>query len=208
MSPAPWLRKWGTLALGTLLLCGCAPPTASAGDPTDASAPLPVTGELQGRGMVMQKGAEPPQLCLGAVMESYPPQCSGPALTNWDWSKVDDEEAASGVTWGSYLMTGTWDGVQFTQTKEPIPLSLYEPPPPAGPALWEATPGSGSEAQLELIRDEIFSSRDSSILGSWTTNGYLILNVFYDDGTLQNELDVKYGPKLVLVDSALRPVSG
>lgn len=156
----------------------------------------------------MQKGAEPPQLCLGAVMESYPPQCSGPALTNWDWSKVDDEEAASGVTWGSYLMTGTWDGVQFTQTKEPIPLSLYEPPPPAGPALWEATPGSGSEAQLELIRDEIFSSRDSSILGSWTTNGYLILNVFYDDGTLQNELDANYGPNLVLVDSALRPVSG
>jgi hypothetical protein len=207
MRAAPWLRKWGTLALGTLLLCGCATPAASDGDPTGTTAPLPVAGELHGQGMVRQKGAEPPQLCLGAIMESYPPQCTGPALTNWDWSKVDDEEAASGVTWGSYLVTGTWDGVQFTQTKDPIPLSLYDPAPPASPAPWEGTPGLGSEAQLELIQAEIFSSHESSLLGSRTTNGYLILNVFYDDGALQNEMDAKYGPKLVLVESALRPVS-
>lgn len=208
MSAAPWLREWGTIALGTLLLSGCASPAASVGDPTGTTAPLPVAGELQGQGMVMQTGTEPPQLCLGAVMESYPPQCTGPALRNWDWSRVDDEEGASGYTWGSYLVTGTWDGVQFTQTKDPIPLSLYDPPSPAGPAPWEGTPGSGSEAQLELIRDEVHSSRGSSILGSWTTNGYLILNVFYDDGALQSEMDAKYGPKLVLVQSALRPVSG
>lgn len=208
MSAAPWLREWGTIALGTLLLSGCATPAASVGDPTGTIAALPAAGELQGQGMVMQKGTEPPQLCLGAVMESYPPQCTGPALRNWDWSRVDDEEGASGYTWGSYLVTGTWDGVQFTQTKDPIPLSLYDPSPPAGPAPWEGTTGSGSEAQLELIRAEIFSSGDSSILGSRTTNGYLILNVFYDDGSLQNEMDAKYGPQLVLVQSALRPVTG
>lgn len=207
MSAAPWLRKWGTLAFGTLLLSGCATPPASNGDPTGTTAPLPVAGELQGQGMVRQKGAETPQLCLGAIMESYPPQCTGPPLTNWDWSKVEDEEAASGVTWGSYLVNGTWDGVQFTQTKDPIPLSLYDPPRPTALA-WEGTAGSGSEAQLELIRAEIFSSHEPSVLGSWTTNGYLILNVFYDDGALQGEMDARYGPNLVLVQSALRPAGG
>jgi hypothetical protein len=74
-----------------------------------------------------------------------------------------------------------------------------------GPAPWEGTAGSGSEAQLELIRAETFSSHESSVLGSWTTNGYLILNVFYDDGALQGELDAKYGPKLVLVQWGFGP---
>lgn len=208
MTAAPWFRKGGSIALGTLLVSGCATPAASVGDPTGTNAPLPVAGELQGQGMVLQKEAEPPQLCLGSIAESYPPQCSGPALANWDWSKVDDEETASGYTWGSYAVAGTWDGVHFTQTKDPVPLSLYDPPGPTRPKLWEESAGPGSEVQLELIRAEIYSSHESSILGSWTANGYLILNVFYDDGALQNEMDARYGPKLVLVESALRPVSG
>ena len=208
MNAAPRLRRWGTVALGTLLLSGCATPVVSVGDPTGTTGPSPVAGELQGRGTVLQKGAEPPQLCLGLLAESYPPQCSGPPLTNWDWSTVDDEEAASGVSWGEYSVTGTWDGVEFTQTKDPVPTSLHDPPRPTGPALWEETAGSGSEAQLELIRAEIFGSHEPSLLGSWTTNGYLILNVFYDDGALQREMDARYGPNLILVQSALRPAGG
>ncbi|QTV79535.1 hypothetical protein [Microbacterium sp. NIBRBAC000506063] len=42
-----------------------------------------------------------PELCLGGVMESHPPQCGGPALTGWDWSDWEGHyEEASGVRWG------------------------------------------------------------------------------------------------------------
>lgn len=161
-----------------------------------------------GQGTVLQKGAEPPQLCLGAVMESYPPQCSGPFIRNWDWSEADGEATASGVTWGAYAVAGTWDGTEFTQTRDPIPLSLYDPPRPTAPGLGEGPAGAGTEAQLELIRDEVHSSYGGTILISEIRNGYLILDVFYDDGALQKEMDPRYGSNLILVRSALKPASG
>ncbi|MBW3536894.1 MAG: hypothetical protein KY395_03870 [Actinobacteria bacterium] len=62
-----------------------------------------------------------PQLCLGGVQESLPPQCGGPDIVGWDWDDVDDEESVSGVTWGEYSVTGTWDGERLTLTEKPGP---------------------------------------------------------------------------------------
>ena len=38
-----------------------------------------------------------------------------------------------------------------------------------------------------------------------TENGYVFLTVIYDDGKLQKKMDQVYGPKIVAVESALRP---
>jgi hypothetical protein len=65
-----------------------------------------------------------PEMCLGGVAESYPPQCGGPALTDFEWGDVGFEEA-SGVRWGSYALTGTFDGTAFTVT-DAIPAALYD----------------------------------------------------------------------------------
>jgi hypothetical protein len=63
-------------------------------------------------------------MCLGAVAESYPPQCGGPALADFDWGDVGSEEAG-GVRWGSYALTGTFDGSGFTVT-DAVPAALYD----------------------------------------------------------------------------------
>jgi hypothetical protein len=58
--------------------------------------------------------------------------------------------------------------------------------------------------QLRSIPLELQSLAGSPVLNSWTENGYLVLNVVYDDGTLQREMDSKYGSNIIRVQSALR----
>ncbi len=92
----------------------------------------PPDGEVVGVGTVMDTGQGDPELCLGAIAESYPPQCSGIPITNWDWAPVKDTSESSGTTrWGSYAVTGTYDGETFTVTKEPMSSALYDPAAPA-----------------------------------------------------------------------------
>jgi hypothetical protein len=105
-------------------------PSAS-GDPSasapSGAAPTPVPdGEVRTSGLVtvLDPGTGP-QMCLGAVAESYPPQCGGPAIEGFEWGDVGFEEA-SGVKWGSYALTGTFDGTTFTAT-DAIPAALYDP---------------------------------------------------------------------------------
>lgn len=104
---------------------GSGDPAGSAAAPS-GQAPTPVPdGEVRTRGLVtvLDDGAGP-ELCLGAVAESYPPQCGGPALEDFDFGDVGAEQAA-GVTWGQYALTGTFDGTTFTVT-DAIPAALYD----------------------------------------------------------------------------------
>ena len=98
----------------------------SASDAGASGAPTPIPGgEVRTSGLVtVLDSGEGPQLCLGAVAESYPPQCGGPAVADFEWGDVGAEEAG-GVTWGSYALTGTYDGTTFTVT-DAIPAALYD----------------------------------------------------------------------------------
>ena len=98
---------------------------SAAAAPSDG-APTPVPdGEVRTQGLVMVlDDGDGPELCLGGVAESYPPQCGGPALTDFEWGDVGFEEA-SGVRWGQYALTGTYDGTAFTVT-DAIPAALYD----------------------------------------------------------------------------------
>lgn len=68
---------------------------------------------------VLESPEHGPQLCLGAVATSLPPQCGGPDITNWDWDEVDGAESMAGTTWGFYTVVGTYDGDRFTLTEPP-----------------------------------------------------------------------------------------
>jgi hypothetical protein len=72
-------------------------------------------------GTILESPDHGPELCLGGVAESYPPQCGGLPLVGWDWNAVDDEESASGTTWTSAYVEGTYDGKRFTLTAPPAP---------------------------------------------------------------------------------------
>jgi hypothetical protein len=91
-----------------------------------ARGPASASGQYRGSGTVLESPDHGPQLC-DAVAESYPPQCSGLEVVGWDWAAVDGEESARGTTWGTYEVTGTWDGERLTLT---APAGAPEPQPP------------------------------------------------------------------------------
>lgn len=108
------MRTPGLLLL-TLVVAACG---SGPGGPGAASSPRPdPTQEYTAVGTVLDD-ADGPVLCLGGVMESYPPQCGGPAVAGWSWRSVEHESAA-GVRWGEYVVTGTWDGTTLTLTEDP-----------------------------------------------------------------------------------------
>ncbi|MHA7247247.1 hypothetical protein [Arthrobacter tecti] len=195
------------LSLGLLLvlvLTGCGA-VSTPGGTVDETQPA-ASEELIGQGTVLSKDGGPAMFCLGGVMESYPPQCSGPELIGWDWSAVEQSESASGVTWGTYAVQGTWDGSALTVTQPPIPLSLYSPPAYIDPRTDKENPGAGNEADLARLQEELFMAKDAELLTAWVENGYLFVTVIYDDGALQDTYDAKYGQNIIAVQSALRPV--
>lgn len=95
------------------VLAGCA--AAPAGDGGRASAERTYAAVA----MVLESPEHGPQLCLGGVLESLPPQCGGPDVVGWDWSAVEDEESGNGTTWGEWRVVGTWDGEALTLTERP-----------------------------------------------------------------------------------------
>lgn len=100
---------------------------------------------------VLESPEHGPELCLGGVATSLPPQCGGVPVTNWDWEAVDHEDL-NGTRWGSYHVVGTYDGETFTlteaagpsrpQTSEPVEFPTPCPEPEGG---W---PGGADEMAI------------------------------------------------------------
>lgn len=79
-------------------------PTPSAGPmPTDVLAP---TGLVTTIATVMDRGR--PELCLGGVLDSLPPQCGGTPIKGWDWDAVDkaDFTRMGDIRWGEFVVVG------------------------------------------------------------------------------------------------------
>jgi hypothetical protein len=206
------LRRAAALAAATasialLAACATGPGDAPSNPATDGTgAPdgvIAAPGPVVGQGTVIQTGETPPQLCLGAVMESYPPQCSGPELVGWDWDAVDGEETSGDVTFGTFAVFGGWDGVRLTVTGG-ISLALYDPMPFVDPLLDPENAGDAAEADLTRIQEELTASAPFEILTMWQENGYLFVQVVYDDGSIQAWADETYLPDTVAIRGALR----
>lgn len=86
-------------------------------------------------GTVLESPDHGPELCLGGVAESYPPQCSGLPVAGWDWEDVEDRRSSAGTTWAEVSVRGTYDGERFTLTAPPGP-----PRPDRGPDDTDFTP--------------------------------------------------------------------
>jgi hypothetical protein len=58
-----------------------------------------------------------PELCTGPVAESYPPQCSGPPIREWQWADHrGDFQQVGKVRWGAFVIDGYFDGEEFVVT--------------------------------------------------------------------------------------------
>jgi hypothetical protein len=98
--------------------------------------------EVRGWGLVVGREGEPPGLCLGAVPATYPPRPGGLKLRGWDWDAVSGWTQDRGMNWGSYVVTGRWDGRVLTLTRPPVPSEEYDGPLPLAerPDDWLRTP--------------------------------------------------------------------
>lgn len=102
------------------------PTSSSTGGPMPTKIPA-ASGRVASRGLVtILDGGSGPQLCLGAVAESFPPQCGGPKLVGFDWEERSGQfEDANGVRWGGFAVTGTFDGTSFTVSRV-VPAASYD----------------------------------------------------------------------------------
>lgn len=92
-------------------------PGAGNDDLPPGIAPAGYDGRVRGTVTVLESPDHGPQLCAG-VLESYPPQCSGPDIKGWTWDGVR-AESANGTTWGDYTVTGRFSDGVFTLTEPP-----------------------------------------------------------------------------------------
>jgi hypothetical protein len=209
---------WATIVLATLVLAGAcsddgsadvARDPASSGPPGPSGPPAAAIPEGPVRTVdlatVMDtgQGTRGAELCLGPIAESYPPQCGGPALLDWDWAEHEGTYDEQGdIRWGTYALTGTWDGTSFTAT-DAVPGALYDPAMPTPTPT--PTPATAYEpAELERIASELQSAPGAlGAYGGEGSAGHVLVDVHYDDGTLQEWADATYGAGVVLVSSAL-----
>jgi hypothetical protein len=77
---------------------------------------------------VLQAPGKPPELCSG-VLTSLPPQCGGPAITNWKWGAAHGSTTDQGVTWGTYRLIGTYTHRRFTLS-QPATTATFPAPAP------------------------------------------------------------------------------
>jgi hypothetical protein len=207
-------RLLGTGLAGVLLLSACAgsaDPGSGGNQPDDAPAatapPTPsAPGPVSAVATVLQDGDGPPELCLGGVAESLPPQCGGPEIAGWDWGTVE-ADAAQGTTWGEYVVEGTWDGETFHLTKAATAPDEW-PAHPDDPRLDPDNAGAigpdTPESETQELQNEVFDDLDG--LTGWIENGYVWVTVVYDDGSIQRYADARYGADTVVVQSALRDI--
>ncbi|MDR7111967.1 hypothetical protein J2X03_001844 [Microbacterium trichothecenolyticum] len=204
-------RPLGIAATAAVVLLAASACASGSPDGTPAPAslgavtPIPPEGEVAATGTVLDTGGAA-QLCLGAVAESYPPQCTGIPLEGWTWDGVDGAESSGEVTWGAYAVRGAYDGETFTSTQPPILLALYDPIRPEDPT--GGRPGAGDEATLTAIQDELPDKLGDAYLASSAQDGWLWVDVVWDDGSWQEAADAEYGADTVIIRSAITETGG
>ncbi|CAA9332465.1 MAG: hypothetical protein AVDCRST_MAG61-2970 [uncultured Friedmanniella sp.] len=266
--------------VAVVLMCSC----GRAPDPGPEPPVAATDRRLVARATVLDDGSGP-KLCLGGVMESYPPQCSGPAIDGWTWPDHGTERHG-GITWGSFFVVGTYDRARFTAERvideEKAAASFPREPEPDFTSPCSEPPGGwrAVDPERSTARDQerVFAAaqRLRGYAGAWLDDrggrrqdprtsvvnvqvtvdvdaaeaelrevwggplcvsraehtekelariaaevmsrpgalhashgrGAVDLGMDYDDGTLQRELDRRYGTGLVRVHSALQPYRG
>lgn len=162
-------------------------------------APVP-PGPVSTRGLVtvVDRG-EGPQVCLGVTTQVLPPTCTGPALVGWRWD--GGGERSGGTRYGSYALTGTWDGTELSVISA-IPAALYDAAPttpddalPAPATSYDVNELAAAAQRLADLPGALGATPDDQ--------GHVLVDTTYDDGSLQAWADAAYGAGVVAVTGEL-----
>ena len=201
-------RKFTSLiwiAIG-LVACGQAPVDR----PATAASPDP-DQLYETSGFVIETPHNDPQLCLGAVAESHPPQCQGIPMVGWQWDQVDGEEQAGGTRWGTFHVVGTYDGKTFTVHEATEPKTAEDPAdtdpmktPCAEPAEGWAVPDPSRASHENVVETQTQVSGEPDFAALWIDYydeppggpteedpGKIILNVAFTGDLERHEQEVR-----------------
>lgn len=150
------------------------------------------------------------ELC-GVVAESYPPQCGGLPVTGWDWDAVAHEEA-EGVRWGSYIVTGSFDGRSLVLAEEPVPTEEVDMAD--HPELQYTEPEIGDPAEdlsaeeLQAIADELVAAFPAYVYGGWADeqHGVALVDTLLVTPELEAYAAEHFPEDTVAFSAMLRPV--
>ncbi len=120
-----------------------------------------------------------PELCLGGVMESLPPQCSGPVAEGLDMEGWSEE--ASGVRWGEQSVVVTWppvDGaVQVLSQSEALASPDLVYPPGELPAECEGIDTDAGAGTINAYANSLGAANGGVYVAN---DGTLVLQVVGD----------------------------
>jgi hypothetical protein len=75
--------------------------------------------QYEADGTVLEQAGQGPELCVGGILDSLPPQCGGPPVAGWDWDHAPGAEQSGTTRWADVHVVGTFDGETFTITEPP-----------------------------------------------------------------------------------------
>lgn len=201
------------LSVAAAFAVGCSAPLAPPSTTAAESAPSELSALTTGHPVTVIDDGSGAELCLGFVMQPLPPACDGPRVENWEWSdQSGHHEELSGVRWGEFVVTGFYDSETDTFAATEI---VPGPERPVEPVADESAPipapagsGAADESELQAIYEDESALRDDVLVwGVDPVAGEVTMQVVYDArGSLQSEMDEKYGPDIVRVLSSLQPV--
>jgi hypothetical protein len=151
-----------------IISTACADPNDDPGGPSADQDPL--THEVNAT--VLESPEHGPELCLGGVAESLPPQCSGLPVAGWDWDQVEGEESVRGTTWGDFHVVGTYDGDTFTvfdvgpMEREPSRGDPVDTPCPEPEGGW-ASPDLSKASDPDLVALMRAVEEEPDFAGFW-----------------------------------------
>jgi len=174
----------------------------------------PGNREYEGNGVVLEDATHGPELCLGAMLASDPPQCRGIPVVDWSWDVVSDEQVRAGTRWAGVHVRGRYDGETFTLTAPPGPVTSVDSPtlPDFSPACAEpevVDPGQGeTEWETEWGTAAQPLGRNPELVATWVSNtapgqGPFVANVVVRPGAaaaMRDALRRYYGGPLCLVE--------
>jgi hypothetical protein len=170
------MRSLGSPVLAVVLVACASQKSGVAPGPGEppAGEPTPTGAKrYEGSGMVLDKQGVGPQLCLGGIFLSDPPQCGGVPLVGWDWAKAEGEQTKNDTTWGEYRVVGTYDGHRLTPTEPPGPPRYGKGHEPTfdtlcrEPAGGWARPDPTKMDQADLIRVNVAAQKMPGYAGLW-----------------------------------------
>jgi hypothetical protein len=130
---------------------------------------------------VLESPTHGPQLCLGVVNDSLPPQCGGPHVKGWDWDAVADKESRNGTTWAEVTVVGTFDGATFTLTEPPGAVGKR----PAGESPDFSPACSEPEGDPTADRGTFREPQHPDLVAAWVSNDQKTFSVLVRPGAAE-----------------------